>query len=539
MVVSEIFTRLGLDLDAASFARGQLAVEGIKLGLASLVGVAERVTRALVGTVERTLEHADAIDEASQAAGINTDALQELTYAAGFSAIGMEALTQTVGIFARNAQAAKDGSADMASAFRKAGVSMADIKSKSPDELLMQLADTFAAMPAGTEKTALALQLFGRSGKQLIPFLNDGSAGIGRLRQEARDMGLVLDEAGIKAGVGAADAIVKLKASVTGLVQSAIVPLIPMIREAVDGLKSWIAEHRADLVLIFGSAVRLVGMGLKIMLAVLKPLLSVLATALKYFKFIAIVLGTTLAAALIADASLFGVLGASAIRTGAAMVAAAARSAAAWVVAALPILAILALVGLVVLIVEDIATGMKGGKSFFGLVFNWIDKIPTLLANWFVKAITQWKNDIVDFFNWLLDQIRDLPNKVKTAARAVVSSPVLTEAVGALPVIGPALAAGARGAHGASAAGVPLFPSGIPTGEANQHTIGQNTFLNQFPSVASRPSGASASISAPTSITVVAAPGQDPRAVGKAVRTEFEAMWQGKIDELTGALGVR
>ena len=151
MVISEIFTRLGLDLDAASFARGQLAVEGIKLGLASIVGVAERVTRALVGTVEKTLEHADAIDEASQSAGISTDALQELAYAASFSAIGMEGLTQTLGIFSKNAQAAQGGSKDMAAAFAKVGVSAADIKNKTPDELLMQLADQFAAMPAGAQ----------------------------------------------------------------------------------------------------------------------------------------------------------------------------------------------------------------------------------------------------------------------------------------------------------------------------------------------------------------------------------------------------
>ena len=177
--------------------------------------------------------------------------------------------------------------------------------------------------------------------------------------------------------------------------------------------------------------------------------------------------------------------------------------------------------------------------SFFGLIFNWIDKIPTMIAKWFVKAVASWKQDLVEFFDWLVEQIKDIPNKLKSVARAVISSPALTEAVGAIPGVGPALAGAARGAGANNAAGVPLFPAGIPTGEANKHSVAQNTFLNQFPSVSSRPAAGNVSLSAPTSITVVAAPGQDTKAIAKEARTQFETMWQGKIDELTGALGVR
>lgn len=61
-------------------------------------------------------------------------------------------------------------------------------------QILAGLADKFKSMPDGAQKTALATQLFGRSGAQLLPFLNKGSAGIAELTTQAGKMGLVLDD---------------------------------------------------------------------------------------------------------------------------------------------------------------------------------------------------------------------------------------------------------------------------------------------------------------------------------------------------------
>ncbi|MFJ4230115.1 hypothetical protein ACIPYV_21325, partial [Paenarthrobacter nicotinovorans] len=65
-------------------------------------------------------------------------------------------------------------------------------------EILPGLADKFKSMPDGAEKTALATQLFGRSGAQMLPFLNKGSEGIGQLTDKAKQMGLVIDDVSAK-----------------------------------------------------------------------------------------------------------------------------------------------------------------------------------------------------------------------------------------------------------------------------------------------------------------------------------------------------
>lgn len=84
----------------------------------------------------------------------------------------------------------------MVGALKSLGVAAEDAKGnmRPMQEVLGTLADKFKAMPDGAEKTALAMQFFGKSGKDLIPLLNQGKAGLGALSAEASKFGLVLDD---------------------------------------------------------------------------------------------------------------------------------------------------------------------------------------------------------------------------------------------------------------------------------------------------------------------------------------------------------
>lgn len=68
----------------------------------------------------------------------------------------------------------------------------ADGTQRSFNDILLDTADKFKAMPDGAAKTTLAIQLFGRSGKDLIPVLDQGSQGIQALGDEADKLGITL-----------------------------------------------------------------------------------------------------------------------------------------------------------------------------------------------------------------------------------------------------------------------------------------------------------------------------------------------------------
>ena len=65
---------------------------------------------------------------------------------------------------------------------------------KPMSAILPDLAERFKEMPDGIQKTALSMNLFGKSGTDLIPFLNKGKEGLAELGAEAKKFGLVLDD---------------------------------------------------------------------------------------------------------------------------------------------------------------------------------------------------------------------------------------------------------------------------------------------------------------------------------------------------------
>lgn len=80
--------------------------------------------------------------------------------------------------------------------FSKLGISTKDAegRQKSFNTILFEVADKFKAMPDGIDKTALSMELFGRSGKDMIKVLNLGSDGIEELQKKADELGLTLNE---------------------------------------------------------------------------------------------------------------------------------------------------------------------------------------------------------------------------------------------------------------------------------------------------------------------------------------------------------
>src|SRR5690606_5612264 len=97
---------------------------------------------------------------------------------------------------------AANGSKDASRAFEQVGVKVqnADGSLRPISDVLADIADRFAEMPDGTKKTALAMELMGRSGEKLIPLLNDGAEALHKLMQEADTFGAVFtDEMGAQA----------------------------------------------------------------------------------------------------------------------------------------------------------------------------------------------------------------------------------------------------------------------------------------------------------------------------------------------------
>lgn len=103
--------------------------------------------------------------------------------------------SQQFGFFSRRIAEAASSANPATTALGNLGVSVknADGSTRDFNAVLLDTADKFRAMPDGPEKTAIALELFGRSGKDMIKVLNLGSQGIKDLEKKADELGLTLN----------------------------------------------------------------------------------------------------------------------------------------------------------------------------------------------------------------------------------------------------------------------------------------------------------------------------------------------------------
>ncbi|OFX01644.1 MAG: hypothetical protein A3E78_13925 [Alphaproteobacteria bacterium RIFCSPHIGHO2_12_FULL_63_12] len=243
MILRELFVKLGLSIDEASFTKGQIAANLITSALHKVVEVGAELVSGFIENTRHVIEYGDEVIKTSQKIGIATDALQELHYAGSLADLSAEEMSQSIGILSRNMQQAKEGSEEVAKAFR--GIAFQEGgELKRVDEVLGNIADRFAAMPDGAEKTALAMHLFGRSGKQMIPLLNKGSAALAEVRNEARELGLVMSREDAGAAEELNDNLEKMRSVSKGLWREALGPLLKIFnRLAMGALKWWRANR--------------------------------------------------------------------------------------------------------------------------------------------------------------------------------------------------------------------------------------------------------------------------------------------------------
>lgn len=181
-------------LDSRFSQLGSRFGQGLMAGLAAAVSVA--AVRRLFSSFETAVKKLDEVAKTADSIGIATDALQELRFAADLSGISAEELNASMKRFARTASDAANGLSTAERAFETVGVKVTDANGnlKDLDVLLEETADGFAGMQNATQRAATAQELFGRSGTKMVNILRTGSEGIRAMRQEARDLGIVISE---------------------------------------------------------------------------------------------------------------------------------------------------------------------------------------------------------------------------------------------------------------------------------------------------------------------------------------------------------
>lgn len=247
------------------------AVASAKMAFTGLLGVVS--VGALSAWVKSGIDAADAAYQISQKTGLATKDVAGLQLAFKLGVGSADGMTTAMAKMGKQAVEGND-------AFKRLGVETrnADGTMRSVKDVLYDTADAFSEIKDGTSKSVLAMEIFGKTGGDLIPMLNEGSEGLREMAEMAERLGLVI-EADVAAQADKFnDTLDLLKKSGQGVATQMAAQLLPALNSVAGGFLNWLTEGDR----VVGMS-QFLGNGLKILYSILAGGIEIVATIGKGF----------------------------------------------------------------------------------------------------------------------------------------------------------------------------------------------------------------------------------------------------------------
>lgn len=187
---------------------------------------------AIKDGVLQAVNFADAMGDMAARTGQSVESLTAMGYAAQFSGSSVETYSAGIEKLSDNIASAAAGNDAAAQMFGRLGVSVRDVNGQIRDSnaVLLDLADKVSAIQSPAEKTAVVMDLFGKSaGPELLQMLNQGSEGINALTAEAQQMGAVISTETANQAGQFNDALDRAKIAANGLYMGIAQEVLPVL----------------------------------------------------------------------------------------------------------------------------------------------------------------------------------------------------------------------------------------------------------------------------------------------------------------------
>ncbi len=216
---------------------------GDNIGKVSKAGAAVLVTMttATIAAVKAAGEHAEAIEMVSQKTGIARQTIQQWSVILAENNLTTDHLTTSMKGLSKMMVDAADPSSAAANTFEELGIT-----GKSTDAVILQIADRFKEMPDGAEKARLAVELFGKSGLDMIPILNKGSEGFRESMEASKRFGAVLSDSTLRVLSDADDAFDRLGVatkSVSYQFAGLMAPAVASVTNSLSEGVGWLGRY--------------------------------------------------------------------------------------------------------------------------------------------------------------------------------------------------------------------------------------------------------------------------------------------------------
>jgi hypothetical protein len=223
------------------------------IGASKLIGGALLASGAAAAAATRSFaNYGDEVGDAAARTGLTTEALSELGYAAKLSGSDLGTLEKGFRTFTKALV-----SGGNVQALKQLGLDPETLKQQSPDRQLEAIFAAFQKITNPTQRAALAMQVFGKAGADMIPLLSASGEEMAAMRQEAKKFGVSLSAEQVAAAANFNDAIDKMGMALQGvanLIGGALAPILTYLTDAVLIAGQAFAQWLMDVLKFVASA---------------------------------------------------------------------------------------------------------------------------------------------------------------------------------------------------------------------------------------------------------------------------------------------
>lgn len=200
----------------------------------AIVGGATVAAGGLMGVATKTAETTDRIDKMSQKLGLSREGFQEWDFIMSQSGANIDSMQSGMKTLVNQFDELGKGGKVATDAFGRLGLNYDDLAGKSREEIFETTISALQNMEDETERAAIANDLLGRSGSELAPLLNAGAGAVEEMKQQAHDLGLVISDDAVDAGVQFTDTMDQLKRSFGAMATGIGASVFPMMQEFAE-----------------------------------------------------------------------------------------------------------------------------------------------------------------------------------------------------------------------------------------------------------------------------------------------------------------
>ena len=247
------------------------AIKGLATGIVNL-------GKQMFEMGKETRAYADNVMQLSTQYGLTTDKIQEFQYMSELTDTSLETITGSMTKLTKNMQTATKGTGDAYARFEKLGISVTDTEGnlRSTDEVFAEAISRLGNVENATERDALAMNIFGKSAMDLNPLIAVGREGLADYREEAHNMGYVLDTDTLESLGAVDDAMQRANKRIDAVKNQIGRYLAPIVAEITEAFAEWrLSVDWQQVGQVIKTTMEIIGKAIKGLIDIFKTVIDV------------------------------------------------------------------------------------------------------------------------------------------------------------------------------------------------------------------------------------------------------------------------